>query len=75
MSERTLSRRFTIETGMSLRSWKKRLRLMKAIELLDGGKGVTETAIELGYSSSSAFVYAFHLTMGHAPLDYMKKRH
>ncbi|MBM7262408.1 AraC family transcriptional regulator [Citrobacter freundii] len=75
MSERTLSRRFTIETGMSLRSWKKRLRLMKAIELLDCGKGVTETAIELGYSSSSAFVYAFHLTMGHAPLDYMKKRY
>lgn len=48
---------------------------MKAVELLDCGKGVTETAIELGYSSSSAFVYAFHLTMGHAPLDYMKKRY
>ncbi|WP_077953418.1 helix-turn-helix domain-containing protein [Salmonella enterica] len=48
---------------------------MKAIELLDCGKGVTEIAIDLGYSSSSAFVYAFHLTMGHAPLDYMKRRY
>ena len=53
---------------MSLRSWRRRLRLFKAIELLGGGLGVTRTAMELGYGSTSAFVYAFRTGMGHCPI-------
>jgi hypothetical protein len=37
MSERTLARRFEAEVGMSVRSWRRRLRLFEAIELLGGG--------------------------------------
>ena len=74
MSGRTLARRFEAELGMSLRSWRRRLRLFKAIELLGGGLGVTRTAMELGYGSTSAFVYAFRTDMGCSPQAYMRGR-
>lgn len=74
MSERTLARRFEAEMGMSLRSWRRRLRLFRAIELLGGGLGVTQTAMELGYGSTSAFVYAFRTEMGCSPQVYKRGR-
>ena len=67
MSGRTLARRFDEEVGMSMRAWRRRLRLFKAIELLGGGLSVTQIALELGYSSTSAFTYAFRSEMGHSP--------
>jgi AraC-like DNA-binding protein len=72
MSGRTLARHFVAETGMSLRSWRRRLRLFRAIELLGGGLSVTQTALELGYGSTSAFVYAFRQEMGCSPQAYMR---
>lgn len=74
MSGRTLARRLEAELGMSLRSWRRRLRVFKAIELLGGGLGVTQTALELGYGSTSAFVYAFRTDMGRSPQSYMRGR-
>jgi len=74
MSERTLARRFDAEVGLSLRSWRRRLRLFKAIELMGGGLDVTRTALELGYGSTSAFVYAFRTDMGCSPQAYMRGR-
>src|SRR5918997_2673142 len=74
MSERTLARRFEAELGMSLRSWRRRLRLFKAVELLGGGLDVTRTALELGYGSTSAFIYAFRTEMGCGPQAYMRAR-
>ncbi|ACL62894.1 AraC family transcriptional regulator [Methylobacterium nodulans] len=74
MSERTLARRFETEVGMSFRSWRRRLRLFKAIELMGGGLDVTRTAMELGYGSTSAFVYAFRTEMGFSPQAYMRGR-
>ncbi|QRM34340.1 helix-turn-helix domain-containing protein [Microvirga sp. VF16] len=72
MSERTLTRRFEAEVGMSLRTWRRRLRLFKSIELMGGGLDVTRTALELGYGSTSAFVYAFRTEMGCSPQAYMR---
>jgi AraC-like DNA-binding protein len=74
MSGRTLARRFEAELGMSLRSWRRRLRLFKAIELMGGGLDVTRTALDLGYGSTSAFVYAFRTAMGRSPQAYMRGR-
>jgi AraC-like DNA-binding protein len=75
ISPRTLTRRFEQEMGMSLRSWRLRMRLFKAIELLGGGIDVTRVAMELGYGSSSAFIYAFRTTMGMTPQVYMRGKH
>jgi AraC-like DNA-binding protein len=74
MSGRTLARRFEAELGMSLRSWRRRLRLFKAVELLGGGLGVTQTAMELGYGSPSAFIYAFRTDIGCGPQTYRRAR-
>lgn len=73
MSERTLARRFEAEVGVSFRDWRRRLRLFKAIELLGGGLDVTRTAMNLGYGSTSAFVYAFRTEMGRSPQAYMRR--
>ncbi|MBS0222576.1 MAG: helix-turn-helix transcriptional regulator [Proteobacteria bacterium] len=72
MSGRTLARRFEAELGMSLRSWRRRLRLFKSIELMGGGLSVTQTALELGYGSTSAFVFAFRSDMGCSPQAYIR---
>lgn len=72
MSGRTLARRFEADVGMSLRSWRRRLRLFKSIELMGGGLSVTQTAMELGYGSTSAFVYAFRSDVGISPQAYMR---
>jgi AraC-like DNA-binding protein len=74
MSGRTLARRFEAELGTSLRSWRRLLRLFKAIELLGGGLGVTQTAMELGYGSTAVFVYAFRTEIGCSPRAYMRVR-
>ncbi|MGD9885663.1 MAG: helix-turn-helix transcriptional regulator [Reyranella sp.] len=72
MSGRTLARRFEAEVGMSLRSWRRRLRLFKSIELMGGGLSVTQAAMDLGYGSTSAFIYAFRSDMGCSPQTYMR---
>ena len=72
MSPRTLTRRFEAEIGMSLRSWRRRMRLFKAIEMLGGGMDVTQTALDLGYGSPSAFIYAFRTELGVSPRSYMR---
>lgn len=73
MSSRTLTRQFEAEMGSSLRSWRRRLRLLRAIELLSSGTAVTETAMQLGYGSASAFVFAFRTEMGTSPHVYRRK--
>ena len=44
------------------------------IELMGGGLDVTQTALALGYGSTSAFVFAFRSDMGCAPQAYMRGR-
>jgi AraC-like DNA-binding protein len=41
---------------------------------MGGGLDVTRTALELGYGSTSAFVYAFRTEMGRSPQTYMRGR-
>jgi AraC-like DNA-binding protein len=74
MSSRTLTRRFEAELGTTLRSWKRRLRLFRAIEFLGGGMSVTATAMELGYGSASAFVFSFRSEFGSSPYAYMAQK-
>ncbi|MBK4738513.1 AraC family transcriptional regulator [Noviherbaspirillum pedocola] len=67
LSERSIIRLFPKETGMSLGRWQMQARLMKAFELFDKGHSVTYVALELGYSSPTAFTKMFRRWMGVAP--------
>ena len=70
--ERTLSRLFRAETGMTFPQWRAQLRLHHSLTLLASGLSVTTTAITCGYSTPSAFTAAFHATFGTTPGAYRK---
>jgi AraC-like DNA-binding protein/quercetin dioxygenase-like cupin family protein len=67
MSLRTMQRIFQKELGTDFDSWRRQVRLMKAIELLVAGCSVKETAFTIGYNQPSAFVEAFRRTFGSTP--------
>lgn len=69
-SARTIERIFDRETGMTFRSWRQRVRVLRGMELLAGGSNVTEAAIDLGYESTSAFIAMFQREMGTTPGKY-----
>jgi AraC family transcriptional regulator len=63
-----LSRTFSAATGRTIPQYLRQLRMERAAELLKSGKfNVTETALEVGYSSLSHFSHAFHETFGCCP--------
>jgi len=59
VSVRTLERLFRKETGLDFESWRRQLRVMRAVEMLIGGRSVKDVAFSVGYRQPSAFVEAF----------------
>lgn len=73
MSERTLRRHLQSELGQSWREFIREMRMNRAMELLrKEGRSITETAFEVGFSSSSAFSSAFFGYVGKTPSVYAK---
>ncbi|WP_432695947.1 helix-turn-helix domain-containing protein [Marinobacterium sp. YM272] len=72
-TERTLMRRAQRELGMSLTEWKQRLRVVKAMPKLEAGERVESVALEMGYSSASAFIGMFRKLMGVTPDEYRRR--
>jgi AraC-like DNA-binding protein len=70
VSSRTLSRRFVAETGFNFTVWRQRARMMRSLQMLATGRSVTAIALELGYSTASAFIGAFKRTFGDTPTAY-----
>lgn len=66
-SERTLSRLFVAQTGLSWRDWHSRLRFLLALEGLEMGESPSALASRLGYASPSAFIAAFRRQFGTPP--------
>lgn len=66
-SERTLSRLFVAETGVSLGRWRTRLRVRTALELLADGTPVAVAGRQIGYRTTSAFIAAFRREVGVTP--------
>ena len=69
---RTLSRLFRAETGMSFHQWRQQLKLLEALRLLGRGEPITNVALDVGYSSLSAFVSAFRKALGVTPGKYFR---
>jgi transcriptional regulator GlxA family with amidase domain len=71
LASRSLARRFEQELGMTWRSTLRRLRVLRAIEQLAGtDHSVTQIAMDVGYSSLSAFQAAFRDLIGQTPTEY-----
>lgn len=71
-SERTLSRLFHRETGMSFRQWRAQLRIHHALLLLTEGTSVTDTALACGWANPSAFIETFTALVGVTPGHYLR---
>ncbi|MFC7659353.1 helix-turn-helix domain-containing protein [Pseudonocardia benzenivorans] len=65
--ERTLTRLYRTEFGMTYPQWRTRVRVFHAMIRLAEGATVTETAHLCGWATTSAFVDTFARTMGHTP--------
>jgi AraC-like DNA-binding protein len=66
-SDRTLSRLFRADLGMTFPQWRTQVRLSHALVLLAEGTPVTVVAHRCGWSSASAFIDAFRRAFGHTP--------
>ena len=64
---RTIERLFLTETKMTVGEWRRRLRLLRAVQLLAKGESVTNAALDAGYSSMSAFIAVFRKAFGTTP--------
>ncbi|WP_433677169.1 helix-turn-helix domain-containing protein [Microbacterium gorillae] len=69
MTSRTLTRTFTAEVAMSFARWRRLVRMRAAVAQLADGTSVKSVARRVGYGSTSAFVAAFHRTVGYTPGD------
>ncbi|WP_422211589.1 AraC family transcriptional regulator [Pseudomonas sp.] len=74
VSEKTLSRLFQRETGLSFRLWRQRMRLLSALPALERGERVTDVALACGYDSLSAFIAAFGQQFGLPPGAFLRAR-
>ncbi|MES9543375.1 helix-turn-helix domain-containing protein [Actinomadura sp. NPDC000600] len=66
-SERTLSRLFRADLGMTFPQWRTQLRLYHALVLLAEDTPVTTVAHRCGWSSASSFIDVFRRAFGHTP--------
>ena len=72
-SNRTLTRLFQRETGMSFVRWRQQLHIGLALQRLASGTSVTNVALDLGYESTSAFIAMFRRMLGTTPARYFSE--
>jgi AraC-like DNA-binding protein len=71
VSQRTLSRRFEEEMGVSFRDYLQLARMLRALELLAAPRAtVSQVAIAVGFQSPGAFTTAFRTHFGVPPSEY-----
>ena len=75
LSERHLNRCFMQEIGISPMTYLNRFRVRQAKQLLQSGeKGITEIALDVGFTSSAYFTRVFREEVGVSPRTYLKGR-
>jgi len=75
LSERSLRRHFQLGTGMSWEEYRRRARLLAAVEkIATTSLPIGRIAAELGYESQSAFAKAFRSLLGVSPGEFRSQR-
>lgn len=75
MSERTLARLVSRETGMSFGRWRQQLSVMLAVKWLADSASIQQVADDLGYESVPSFITMFRKALGTSPGRYMAERY
>ncbi len=71
VSTRTVQRLFRRDVGIDFETWRRQLRLMKAIELLAEGRSIKAVAYAVGYRQASSFVAMFRTHLGTTPRTFI----
>ncbi|WP_432354485.1 AraC family transcriptional regulator [Agrobacterium sp. rho-13.3] len=66
-SVRTLSRLFPVETGLTLKSWRQRARIVQAMDWLARGNAIADVSAEFGFASTASFSCAFRQVTAMTP--------
>lgn len=74
-TEKTLSRRFQGQLGVSFNEWRQRLKLVASLSLIEDGQSVQSIAKTLGYNSPSAFIAMFRRLTGTSPTNMRATAH
>lgn len=70
ISDKTVSRQFHQQLGLSFGEWLRRKRLLESMELLAQGVNVIDAALSVGYESPSSFSSMFKSRVGISPVEY-----
>lgn len=72
-SVRTASRLFPVETGLTLKAWRQRARIVRTMEQLARGEAIAQVARKAGFSSTAAFSCAFRQVTATTPGLFLAK--
>jgi AraC-like DNA-binding protein len=70
-SVRTASRLFPMETGMTLKAWRQRARIVWAMGQLARGEAIARVATQAGFASTAAFSCAFRQVTAMTPTAFL----
>jgi AraC-like DNA-binding protein len=70
-SVRTMSRLFPVETGMTLKSWRQRARIVQAMDWLARGNTIARVSVEFGFASTASFSCAFRQVTAMTPTMFL----
>ncbi|SHF58824.1 transcriptional regulator, AraC family [Marinomonas polaris DSM 16579] len=72
-SPRTLTRLCAKEFNQSFAMWRQNIRLVLSLQLLEKSMSIQNIALDLGYQSDSAYIYAFKGLFAQTPSQYRKR--
>lgn len=75
MSERTFSRHFNAEVGLSFRVWRQRARIIASFDMLAANSSIKSIANAMQFATPAAYVAAFRKLIGCAPNAFRREDH
>ncbi len=67
MSDRSFTRHFTTDVGVSFRAWKQRARIVASLDLLAANRSIKHIAHVMQFASPAAYIASFRELLGCTP--------
>ena len=74
LSERTLSRLFRQQTGLSFSQWRQQTKLVSSLEAVLTGERIEAIAENFGYANTSTYIAAFRQHFGRTPAKFRQSQ-